>query len=136
MVQRFDFVFSYWIFAWFILYWLGVISYNPKIALIIGLVDNLVLLGIMLYFANSWLNIFLFCFINFFIKLVPLYLLRNTPFRVRDLYAFIGLFGIYILWILVNEVPIIDTAKRRYKEIQEDKPLGPFMYYVKQYVYS
>jgi len=134
MVERFDFVFSYWIFAWFLLYQLGVIAYNPKIALMVGLIENIGILCVMLYFAKSWLNILLFCFVNFFIKIVPLYILRNTPFKARDLYAFIGLLGIYILWILVNKVSIIDTIKLRYKEIRDDKPLGPFMYYAKQYL--
>ena len=134
MVERFDFVFSYWNFAWFLLYQLGVIAYNPKIALLIGLIENISILCAMLYFANSWLNIFLFCFVNFFIKIVPLYILRNTLFKARDLYAFIGLLGIYILWILVNQVSIIDTINRQYKEIRDDKPLGPFMYYAKQYL--
>jgi hypothetical protein len=134
MIERFDFVFSYWIFAWFLLYEAGVIAYNPKIALLIGFIENLGILFIMLYFANSGLNIFLFCFINFFIKIVPLYILRNTMFKTRDLYAFIGLLGIYVLWILVNQVSIIDSAKQRYKEIRDNKPLGPFMYYAKQYL--
>jgi hypothetical protein len=134
MVERFDFVFSYWIFAWFLLYELGTTMYSPKIALLVGLIENIGLLCLMLYFANSWLNIFLFCLVNFFIKIVPLYILRNEPFKARDLYAFIGLLGIYVLWILVNKVPIIDEAKRRYKEIRDNKPLGPFMYYAKQYL--
>jgi hypothetical protein len=134
MVERFDFVFSYWIFVWFLFYELGATMYSPKIALLVGLIENIGILILMLYFANSWLNIFLFCFINFFIKIVPLYLLRNTSLKIRDLYAFIVLFGIYILWILVNQVSIIDEAKRRYNEIRDNKPLGPFMYYVKKYM--
>jgi hypothetical protein len=134
MMERFDFVFSYWIFAWFLLYEAGGIAYSPKIALLIGFIENIGILCIMLYFANGWLNIFLFCFINFFIKIVPLYILRNKPLLMRDLYAFIVLFGIYILWILVNQVSIINAIKLRYKEIRDNKPLGPFMYYAKQYL--
>lgn len=134
MVERFDFVFSYWIFAWFLLYEVGVIAYSPTIALLIGFIENIGILCLMLYFANSWLNIFLFCFVNFFIKIVPLYILRNKPLLMRDLYAFIGLFGIYVLWILVNKVSIIDAAKQTYKKIHDNKPLGPFMQYAKQYL--
>jgi hypothetical protein len=134
MVERFDFVFSYWIFVWFLFYELGTTMYSPKIALLVGLIENIGILCLMFYFANSWLNIFLFCVINVFIKIVPLYLLRNAPFKARDLYAFIVLFGIYILWILVNQVSIIDEANRRYNEICDNKPLGPFMYYAKQYM--
>ena len=41
---RFDQIFSYWIFVWYLLYVLGVISYNPKFALIIGVITNLFVL--------------------------------------------------------------------------------------------
>jgi hypothetical protein len=50
MDYRFDYVFSYWIFAWFLLYEFGYTSYNPKIALIIALIENIGILCLMIYF--------------------------------------------------------------------------------------
>ena len=41
---RVDLVFSYWIYAWFILYFLNYIKYSPKFALTLGLLDNIVML--------------------------------------------------------------------------------------------
>ena len=46
--DRFDFIFSYWIFIWYILYELKIVSYNPKGALVFALVENLILFQIIL----------------------------------------------------------------------------------------
>ena len=44
---RFDFAFSYWIFAWFIFYYYKIVPYSPKIWLIMAIIENLWLLFLM-----------------------------------------------------------------------------------------
>jgi len=134
MVNRFDFVFSYWIFIWYIFFEMGFNRYNPKIGLIIGLIDNVALLCLMIYFSNSLINIFLFCAINFFIKVIPLWRLRNTEYKITDFYALIVLFIIYIGWLFINNVNIIKLVKVRYNNIKNNDTFGPFMYYIKKYL--
>lgn len=104
--NRPDFVFSYWILVWYILYELKMVKYNPKIALIFGLVVNLIMLSTMIYFNNSWINILSFCVINFFIKVWPLIRLRNTEYKWTDFYALIVSYIIYLLWLILNGVKI------------------------------
>jgi hypothetical protein len=58
--QRFDFVFSYWIFIWYLLYMLKIVIYNPKWALMIALIENTFALALMFFYKNSFINIFLF----------------------------------------------------------------------------
>ena len=131
MIKRFDFVFSYWIFAWYILYELGFNIYNPKIAIIIALIDNIALLCLMIYFSNSLINIGLFCLINFFIKVIPLWRLRNTNYKISDCYALLFLFLLYISWLYINKVNITKLLQERYDKIKNNDIIGPFMYYMK-----
>lgn len=130
MDYRFDYVFSYWIFAWFLLYYLGFTSYNPKIALILALIENIGILGSMIYFNNSFIYIFLFCIINFFIKVLPIWLLRKTKYEWNDVYAMIALFLIYILWLLVNKVDFKKYASDRYSQIKTNRPAAPLTHYM------
>jgi len=102
--NRPDFVFSYWILVWYILYELKIVKYNPKIALIIAVIVNATMLSMMIYFNNSWINILSFCVINFFIKVYPLIRLRNTEYKWIDLYASVVLYIIYLAWINLNGV--------------------------------
>jgi hypothetical protein len=133
MIERFDFVFSYWIFAWFILYELKIIQFNPKIALIMALITTIIEVFMMIYFSNSFFNIFLFSFINFIMKVLPLWILRKSEYKIIDVYAFIGLFIIYLVWLFINHVNIKKEIPIITDRIKHNKPVGPFMYYASQF---
>jgi hypothetical protein len=126
--NRFDFVFSYWIFAWYILYICNIVKYNPKWALTIGLVENIGILFLMFFYKHSIINIFLFCFINFFIKVLPLWSLRNTKYDITGIYSLIILFFIYLLWVKINNIPFNNA----YGWIKTNNDPGPFTHYVKK----
>ena len=70
---RIDFIFSYWIFIWYILYELKLTVYNPKLVLWFGLFENLLHLLLMIYYKNSLISIFLFILVDIFIKIIPLW---------------------------------------------------------------
>ncbi len=100
--NRFDFVFSYWIFVWFVLYWFKWIDFSPKLALCLGLFENLVLF-LFIILRKSWIFTFSFVVINLFIKIIPLYLLKNDKIYIlRDLLNLVFVFLIYISWIFIN----------------------------------
>jgi hypothetical protein len=98
-----DLFFSFWIFAWYIFYIFSTnIHYSPKPALILGIIHNLLLFGLMIYFGSSKKTIFYFILINTLIKIIPLYTLRNESITRKDVY-FTGLFFfLFILWIHMN----------------------------------
>ena len=129
--QRFDLVFSYWIFLWYILYILKLVKYNPKWALTIGLIENTFLFALMIFYKNSFINIFLFCFINILIKILPLWSLRKTKYAINGFYSLIILFCIYLLWLKINNFDILQNTKL-FDYIKTDNELGPFTYYAKR----
>ena len=108
---RFDFVFSYWILLWYLLYECKRIIYNPKFALVVGLFENFVYLFGMIIYRNSIINIGLFIIVNFFIKILPLYTLRGTRVRKSDIVFTVVLFFSYVLWLTVNGVDIYHYIK-------------------------
>jgi hypothetical protein len=130
MDYRFDYLFSYWIFVWFVLYQFGFTSYNPKIALIIGLITNTGVLGLIIYFKNSFIYIFLFCLINFFIKVLPLWLLRKSKYEWKDFYALIALFMIYLLWIIINRDQFERYVIDRYEKLKHNSHATTIIHYI------
>ena len=121
MNYRFDFVFSYWILLWFILYECNFTTYNPKFALLIGLLENTVYLLYMIFYKNSISSIWLFVIINFFIKIVPLYIVANTVIRKRDILFTFCLIVVYIIWLVVNNVNVYQYIKDPLKIFRENK---------------
>jgi len=128
--MRFDFVFSYWIFMWYIFYIIDIVKYNPKWALTIGVIENIGALLLMIFYKNSIINIFLFCFINLFIKILPLWTLRKSKYDINGIYSLIILFCIYLLWLKINNVPFKNSKWFDY--IKKDNDPGPFTYYAKK----
>jgi len=133
MKERFDFVFSYWIFAWYLLYEVGFISFNPKFALTVGLVHNFFAFILMIYFKNSFMNIFLFLLINLFIKIIPLWRLRNTTIHVKDVHATVILFIIFLLWMDVNGMKYTTFLKKNNYNLTHKQEGGPLTYYFNKY---
>lgn len=74
-----------------------------------------------------------FILINTVLKAIPLWRLRNTPYRWKDVYAFIVLFIIYVGWLYVNGLLTIDVLKTSLKKL-ENNAVGPFTYYVDKYL--
>jgi len=130
MLERFDYLFSYWIVLWYVLYELNLVSYNPKGALIPALLVNGMLLCIMLYYSYSYTIIFV-TFVML-IKGIPLWSVWNDPYRLKDVYATIVLFVLYLLWIWINDVNLYNVLNKQLHHIYTNKPIGPGMYYLKK----
>ena len=121
-----DLVFSYWIYAWFILYVCKYLKYSPKFALILGLLDNTVMLLLMILFGTSIRNIFYFVVVNTIIKIFPLYYLRQEQITWKDFYFTCGLFILFIVWLHMNEQSLIGNIKIIHDSLLYGKNKTPF----------
>ena len=124
---RADLVFSYWIYAWFILYVFKFITYSPKFPLILGLIDNIIMLILMIYFGSKSKTIILFIAINTLIKVVPLYYLRNQRIKMSDIYFTVGLFIIFVIWLHINKQSLAGNLKLIHDSLLYNKFQTPFI---------
>ena len=125
-LNNIDLIFSYWIFAWYLLYEFKYIKYSPKLALIIGLISNTTLLLIMIFYNNSIINILLFCLVQLFIKIIPLWRLRNN--KIYDLKSLVILFIIYMVWLFINNTNIYILNKTKMDNIKNNINIGQIIY--------
>ncbi len=130
---RADLVFSYWIFAWFILYEFRFTEYSPKFPLILGIIDNLIMLVLMILYGTSRQTIFYFIVINTLIKVVPLYYLRNESIRLNDIYFTCGLFLLFVFWLHLNEQNLVGNIKLIHDSLLYGKDETPFMALLKKF---
>jgi hypothetical protein len=124
---RADLVFSYWIYLWFVLYELKFIEYSPKFPLILGVIDNLIMLIMMLLYGTSRRTIFYFIVINTLIKLMPLYYLRNESIKLNDIFFTCGLFIVFVFWLHLNKQSLIGNIKLIHDSLLYGKDQTPFM---------
>ena len=127
----FEFTFSYWIFVWFLIYYFGFTKYNPKIWLMIALIIKIVpyLIGLRKN-NNGYLLIIYYMIINFFIKIIPLYLLRNTVSNLKDFIAGIVLLILFFLWLFIRMGSIKDIIQyfeNLFEKEKNNKPSTPLV---------
>jgi hypothetical protein len=99
------YVFSHWIFMWFLAYafvtWIVRIPGfpNPKLALLIAEAQNVALFAYFIMQDVPTRNLFVFAFINVWMKMIPIYLLRDTRIHESDI---VWIFLAYIAYLLVG----------------------------------
>jgi hypothetical protein len=123
ILYRIDFVFSYWIFTWYLLFIFKYTKYSPKLALIIGIIHNTLLLISMIFYKYNIINILFFCIINICIKIIPLWTLRNN--NIYDITATLVLFFIYNIWLYLNKTNMFILFINQHNNIKNNKPVGP-----------
>lgn len=123
-----DLIFSYWIYLWYVLYFFKIVSYSPKFALILGLIDNIIMLLLMIHYGTNKKTILLFIIINTIIKIVPLYYLRYQKIRLTDIYFTILLFAIFVIWIDINKQTLVGNIKLVHDSLLYSKNNTPFIY--------
>jgi hypothetical protein len=101
-------IFSYWIFVWFILFYIGLTKYNPLFILIIGYIFTLFEFIYLIINKSSRYNLIKFMIINIIIKFIPILLIIKFPlrFNIDDIYVSIYLiFFYFIIMSIMNKNP-------------------------------
>ena len=125
---RFDFLFSYWVYIWFLMFYFidkttiygkAFQKYgNPKLALSIALFENIFTL-FWIIFANGRIKtIIKYSCMMLIVKVLPLYLVYKTPIQwPQDLYVFTGVFVLYIIYLYLNDESLMTIYKRTFTSI-------------------
>ena len=127
MALRPDFIFSYWIFVWYILYIFGILPYNPKLAILLAISINIIMFVLMIYYKTRILYIFNFILINFFIKILPYYTLIREKIYIQDLKPLAIIFIVYSVWLYMNDLYVLKYQETIFKAVVYNKNNTPLM---------
>ena len=131
MEARPDLIFSYWIIAWFLLYYFtSYIEYSPKFLLIIGLLFNSGVFLTMVYNKMNLYYLFTFFVAIFLLKLIPIYLLREENIEKRDVDASFVLFSIFLVYFVIFKGGITNSKqsfKKGFQKMTTGKTETPIM---------
>jgi len=129
--MRIDFIFSYWIFFWYILYIFGLLTrYNPKFAIICGLIENVGLVMLMVYYNTHVKLIILFAIMSLLLKIIPLYTLWNEKIKLGDIGFTFLLFFVYLFWAHMHNLNTTDFVKRTQSLILHNENTLPGMQFL------
>jgi hypothetical protein len=132
---RIDFIFSYWIFIWYLLYFFRILDvYNPKFVIIIGIIENIGILVLMLYYRTHLKLVLLFIIMTIILKIIPIYTIYYEPIHSKDIVATFILFIIYLGWIFLNNKSMLDFTKNTKDLIIHNKNTLPGMRFLREFI--
>jgi hypothetical protein len=108
------------------------VSYSPKFAFILGVIENVVLLFMMMYNKVNTVSLVAFSIIIFTFKVIPLYIIRTDSISVTDVIFTLMLFNLHLMWLLVNGQDFYKTSVKIVDSLTHDKNETPMMYYLKE----
>lgn len=101
-------IFSYWLFVWFLLFYIGIIKETPLLFLCLGYVVSIIEMIYLFMKKTSTYNIKKFFIINIIIKLIPIIIIvlkSPSPIQI-NLYKNIK-FGLIIVLVYVIVMNIL-----------------------------
>ena len=132
-MMRFDFLFTYWIIAWYVLYVVGLVSYNPKGLLVIDLLAHVVALIVMLYYSYSYTYLFVGWIL--LLNVLPLWYIWKDPYAWKDVYATLLVGLMYLAWVWIYQVNPISVLRTLLHHVKHNKIMGPGMQIIYDYLY-
>jgi signal transduction histidine kinase len=123
---RADLLFSYWIYAWFLFFYVFRIRFfNPALALWIALLENIVAYFFVMN-TMTWRNRIQYAAVVAAIKGIPLYLLRGFKIHwIRDAAALSGLFAAYNGWLYLHNTDLWTIYKQIYLSLKNNEGRTP-----------
>lgn len=144
-IIRFDYLFSYWMFVWFVLYYF-LPTYtqntpitnifkqygNPLYVFYLGILENLVTLAFMLWLNPDIQLVLKFVVMMCIMKIYPAYLLYYLPTNWKiNIGLFFIVFTIYNVYLFVNDTNIYEIYENTLTSIIYDRDLTPLYAYTK-----
>jgi len=121
---RVDFIFSYWIFVWYLLYISKIVIYNPKILLFLGMIEGMIVFCILLS-KIPLLSVFKYLIVIIVIKFITYFTIRNDAIHYKDIVFSLFLFAVYNIWLLINGQNIIGIYEKIYNSFIHNKQDTP-----------
>jgi len=141
MIIRADHLFSYWIVAWFLLFY-GThtkgkvdIIYSPKLAFYIAILENIVEIGSLFSVNQSIGQILKFCVTIFLFKILPIYLMWDIPIYLpRDIYILMGVFIIYMIYLYGIGTSVLEVYKETSDSLETNRNQTPFYRFIDRFI--
>lgn len=130
---RFDFLFSYWIIIWFLIYYfLNSVGsplcrfINPSLAIWLAFFENLFTFILLIVYGAGFSVLAKYLVMMTIMKGVPLYLLRNTRVHLwRDALVLLLVFGSYLVYLFLNGENLDHIYRRTFYFVRTNSDKTP-----------
>ena len=133
------FIYSYWLFTWFLLYLLNIVPYNPIFYLIIGYILTIFEFIYLILKKTNKYNLIKYAFINIIIKVFPIIILiylNKYKSNSNDIYIGFILIIFYLLLMTIMKInPYLEYHKLLDTYINNDNNNKTLFSKIYDYIY-
>ena len=133
------FIYSYWLFTWFLLYLLNIVPYNPIFYLIIGYILTIFEFIYLILKKTNKYNLIKYAFINIIIKVFPIIILiylNKYKSNSNDIYIGFILIIVYLLLMIIMKInPSLEYHKLLDTYINNDNNNKTLFSKIYDYIY-
>jgi|694.fasta_scaffold03177_2 hypothetical protein len=133
------FIYSYWLFTWFLLYLLNIVPYNPIFYLIIGYILTIFEFIYLILKKTNKYNLIKYAFINIIIKVFPIIILiylNKYKSNSNDIYIGFILIIFYLLLMIIMKInPYLEYHKLLDTYINNDNNNKTLFSKIYDYIY-
>jgi hypothetical protein len=109
------------------------VNSSPKIAFILGIIHNIILILFLIYDKmclklGKYQTIILYVFILFVIKVIPLFIIRKDKLKIEDVLNLCFLFLLYNLWLFIQRQNIVEIQEKIFHSILYNTKETPLIY--------
>lgn len=108
VLESYSYIFSYWLFIWYLLFIFDITKYNPKLILQFALLHNIiVLIYQMLMNENICANGIFICGM-IYLKVIPLYTIKDTKVNCYDLRVSVLVYLLFLGWLKIRNKELFE----------------------------
>ena len=137
---RVDYLFSYWVFFWFLIYFFtqnvqrssiaNMIQkhFNPKLALYFAFIENFATFIYIILIQSKLVIIVKYLLMMLLVKILPIYLIKQKINLWNDSIVFICIFSIYVFYLFMNDETIYSVYERTFTSVKTNQNKTPMFY--------
>ncbi len=113
-----------------------IVKYSPKFAILCGIIENLIILSAMFYYKTRWVLGCYFCIMFLLLKIIPWWTIRNDVIRENSVLMTLLLFGIYLVWMMLNNQKSSTFIRHTRDLVIKNKNTLPGMVFIEKLFYT
>jgi len=108
VLESYSYIFSYWLFIWYLLYIFDLTKCNPKLILQFALLHNMiVLIYQILMNENICANGIFVCGV-IYLKVIPLYTIKDTKVNCYDIRVSVLVYLLFLVWLKIRNKDLFE----------------------------
>ena len=102
VLESYSYIFSYWLFIWYLLYIFDITKYNPKLILQFALLHNIIVLIFQILMNDNICSSGIFVCGMIYLKVIPLYTIKDTKVNCYDIRMSVFIYLLFLLWLKIR----------------------------------